>query len=891
MQAEVNNISIGTNGLEVHAVENYAAILQHFEIDYKSAGYHLQVGNIDLTQGWILHISIVRSQIPEVLNTIIPLLMETNVSFRIVKDKDTARNLLDGNLGNVHIGKIVSVYPNTDEQAAYIAHELIELTRDFKGPAVLTDLHLGALVYTRYGSFNPVIMVDASGNENKFIYDRSGQLIKDEYAIPFQMPAGVAWPFYDLAKPIVVKPKKILKQIYKPSFNLKTDPRGDVIKALYLRKLYDVRWCVIKEGTKNMWSDESGRDIPDRLAWQQELHTQLEGSLSLPKILDLFSENGNTYLAMEFCKGDSLHTRVLKINRNAIAWRALPGDDKLVIVDYIVKLIAILDTLHKNGFVHRDITPGNFLINKKNELIPIDLELAYSSKEKKPSPPFVLGTKGFMSPEQEQLRVPTEKEDIYGLGATMIFLLTGFSPIVFNPGAHEILFDNLNFFIDHPALSRIISACIHPDPAIRPELAEIEDFLIDYRDHLHHQTLHVKPFHTNQKPDEYLIRKVIDEAILGLVSEPTLMADGLWASPLPIEDANGKRKEEFAIATGLHHGLSGILYLISRLKIEGFDVACCEYSFKNSWQHIAERCFHDIDGGARGFYTGAAGIALALAKSIKAGLISNNADNVECIWRCLAGENNLPDVSNGVAGVGIAALQCEEFIDENDLDRLLRQCVDKLIELNKKGYWAWVKGKYGMRKNATSFSYGNSGITWFLLEYAYRYKEPDVKELALQSVHKLCSELSTLKHQVRKYGFYQTMQNKLAWEGIIGILLVLFKIYENENNPLYRKLAETMLFTIPSEPVADNFDQETGLSGLGELYLEAWRVFKRNEWKQRADWIMQVLLHTRRTESGRSYWFGNNSVYPTADLMISNGGIIHFMMRYLNAGIGYRLLK
>jgi len=54
---------------------------------------------------------------------------------------------------------------------------------------------------------------------------------------------------------------------------------------------------------------------------------------------------------------------------------------------------------------------------------------------------------------------------------------------------------------------------------------------------------------------------------------------------------------------------------------------------------------------------------------------------------------------------------------------------------------------------------------------------------------------------------------------------------------------------------------------------------------------MQVLLHTRRTESGHSYWFGNNSVYPTADLMIGNGGIIHFMMRYLNAGIGYRLLK
>ncbi len=146
---------------------------------------------------------------------------------------------------------------------------LLGLTESFQGPVILTDAHLGAVVYTRYGGFNPIVMADAAGKKTRFIYNSKGNLIPDTYTFPFTMPAEIEWPFTFIKTPVVGKLKSILHHIYRPVYKLKTDAKGDVIKAIYLRQIFRLKWCVIKQGKQNMWSDVIGRVITDRLTWQQ----------------------------------------------------------------------------------------------------------------------------------------------------------------------------------------------------------------------------------------------------------------------------------------------------------------------------------------------------------------------------------------------------------------------------------------------------------------------------------------------------------------------------------------------------------------------------------------------------------------------------------------------
>ena len=97
----------------------------------------------------------------------------------------------------------------------------------------------------------------------------------------------------------------------------------------------------------------------------------------------------------------------------------------------------------------------------------------------------------------------------------------------------------------------------------------------------------------------------------------------------------------------------------------------------------------------------------------------------------------------------------------------------------------------------------------------------------------------------------------------------------------------------PPRIIHTNYTQENGLAAIGEVYLEAFRVFKNEEWQHRADWIANVFIHSFfKIADGSGHWVMEQNNPPTADLLIGNSGIIHFLARRLNSDkIGYRLLK
>src|SRR5258708_26264551 len=109
------------------------------------------------------------------------------------------------------------------------------------------------------------------------------------------------------------------------------------------------------------------------------------------------------------------------------------------------------------------------------------MELAFCINKERPLPPFKLGTQGFMSPEQQCIALPTIMEDIYGLGALMILLFTGLSPIKFNTGTANSLIDDLLYFTNSRLISGLISACLAENREHRPSLMEVVDVLKQYR--------------------------------------------------------------------------------------------------------------------------------------------------------------------------------------------------------------------------------------------------------------------------------------------------------------------------------------------------------------------------------------------------------------------------
>ena len=140
----------------------------------------------------------------------------------------------------------------------------------------------------------------------------------------------------------------------------------------------------------------------------------------VPKYYDFFVEDGKKYLAMELIHGQDLDKRIRSTGpvtpKQAIAW--------------MVQTCDILDYLHhqKTPLIHRDIKPANLMVRSgNNSIVVLDFGAV---KEIGTKPGTRIGAEGFCAPEQERGQ-PLTQSDLYAIGPTLIFLLTGENPLKF----------------------------------------------------------------------------------------------------------------------------------------------------------------------------------------------------------------------------------------------------------------------------------------------------------------------------------------------------------------------------------------------------------------------------------------------------------------------------
>ncbi len=141
------------------------------------------------------------------------------------------------------------------------------------------------------------------------------------------------------------------------------------------------------------------------------------------KVLEVFKQNNTVYTVMEFISGDSLK----KISEQSGVF----SEEKLLPIIY--KIGQALQYIHEKNILHLDIKPSNILMdNDDPKLIDFGISKRYDPQyQQETSTTILAASKGYASIEQydsEGMQVFSPCPDIYSLGATMYFLLTGEVP-------------------------------------------------------------------------------------------------------------------------------------------------------------------------------------------------------------------------------------------------------------------------------------------------------------------------------------------------------------------------------------------------------------------------------------------------------------------------------
>lgn len=173
--------------------------------------------------------------------------------------------------------------------------------------------------------------------------------------------------------------------------------------------------------------------LPDRLAADTaalarfEREAQAVAALSHPNILaihDFGTDQGVTYAVTELLEGSTLRDR---LKDGALNPRKA--------IEYGVHIVQGIAAAHERGIVHRDLKPENIFITRDGVVKILDFGLAKSSdataltqgetKLAETTPGTVLGTVGYMSPEQVRGQTVDHTTDIFSVGAILYEMLTG----------------------------------------------------------------------------------------------------------------------------------------------------------------------------------------------------------------------------------------------------------------------------------------------------------------------------------------------------------------------------------------------------------------------------------------------------------------------------------
>ena len=179
------------------------------------------------------------------------------------------------------------------------------------------------------------------------------------------------------------------------------------------RRLYD-RFCIVKQVKEPIKSDAHRKKLEEEALRMSKLDHP-----NVAMILDHFIDGGYYFLVVELIHGKTL-SEVLKERRGHVTENE--------VVSWAISICDVVSYLHNEGIVHRDISPDNIMLTGEGSIKFIDFGTLREFRYVAPGGTVGIGKYGYTPPEQWQGK-PEFRSDIFSLGATIYYLLTGFLPL------------------------------------------------------------------------------------------------------------------------------------------------------------------------------------------------------------------------------------------------------------------------------------------------------------------------------------------------------------------------------------------------------------------------------------------------------------------------------
>jgi serine/threonine protein kinase/Tfp pilus assembly protein PilF len=226
---------------------------------------------------------------------------------------------------------------------------------------------------------------------------------------------------------------------------------------------------------------------------------QAAAALNHPNIAHIYEigeSDGTNFIAMEFVDGETLQEKIYR-----------KKSELKILLKYLLHVAEGLTKAHASGIVHRDLKPDNIMITRDGHAKILDFGLAKLSepgalatgsedatRKALTNPGVVMGTVGYMSPEQAQAKPIDQRSDIFSFGCLLYEAATGRKPF-----AGDSIIDTLHKIIYEPApaindinpsaspdLQRVIRKCLAKEPekryqTIRDTANDLEEVLAEMK--------------------------------------------------------------------------------------------------------------------------------------------------------------------------------------------------------------------------------------------------------------------------------------------------------------------------------------------------------------------------------------------------------------------------
>ena len=163
----------------------------------------------------------------------------------------------------------------------------------------------------------------------------------------------------------------------------------------------------------------AGSDLGPRFRREALTAARLSGEPHVVTIFDVGEHHGRPFIVMEFLPGGTIAEQARE--------GPVPHEQA---VDWLAQAATALDAAHARGVVHRDVKPANLMLDARGRVAVVDFGIARANDQTAgmTAPGTVLGTAGYLAPEQAQGLGATEASDRYALAVVAFELLTGGRP-------------------------------------------------------------------------------------------------------------------------------------------------------------------------------------------------------------------------------------------------------------------------------------------------------------------------------------------------------------------------------------------------------------------------------------------------------------------------------